>query len=136
MSSDSIALVTSFLANGPFAVVGASANPLKYGNKVLRCYQQHKLEVYPVNPKADRIEGLKSYSSLSNLPRKVKSISIITPPEITEKIVLEAIKVGVKHIWMQPGAESDEAIRRVKEAGLELIAGGPCILVTLGFKES
>lgn len=128
-------LVASFLANGPFAVIGASTDKTKYGNKVLRCYQQHSLEVYPVNPKADRIEGLQAYASLSQLPRKVKSISIITPPEITEHVVTEAIKAGVKHIWIQPGAESPEAIHKVREAGLELIAEGPCILVALGYKE-
>ncbi len=135
MNPDFKTQLNTFVSSGPFAVVGASANREKYGNKVLRCYQQHSMEVYPVNPKADRLEGLQAYPSLAELPRRVRSISIITPPEVTEKVVQEAIRAGVKNIWMQPGSESPAAIQAAKAAGLELIAHGPCILVALGFQE-
>lgn len=135
MNPDFKTQLNAFVSSGPFAVVGASADREKYGNKVLRCYQQHQMEVYPVNPKADRLEGLQAYASLAELPRRARSISIITPPEVTEKVVQEAIRAGVKNIWMQPGSESPAAVQAVKAAGLELIAHGPCILVALGFKD-
>ena len=61
--------------------------------------------------------------------------SIITPPTVTERIVQDAIAAGVKHLWMQPGAESQNAVDRAREAGLNVIAGGPCLLVVLGFRE-
>lgn len=127
--------IRAFLAAGPFAVVGASSNREKYGNKVLRCYQQHGLEVFPINPRAMEIEGLKAYPSLESLPKKVRGLSIITPPKITESVVQDAIHAGVKHLWMQPGAESPEAIALARAAGLEVIAGGPCLLVVLGYRE-
>jgi len=72
---------------------------------------------------------------LEALPKQVIGISVITPPKITESVVQEAIRAGVKHIWMQPGAESPAAIAAAEAAGLEVIAGGPCLLVVLGYHE-
>ena len=127
--------IQSFLASGPYAVVGASVDRSKYGNKVLRCYQQHGREVYPINARAEEVEGLKAYPSLAALPVPVKAIAVITPPAITEQVVRDAAAAGVTHIWMQPGAESDEAIRLAEAAGMAVIAGGPCLLVVLGYHE-
>lgn len=135
MSTSIQAKVEAFLAAGPWAVVGASSDRDKYGNKVLRCYQQHGMEVFPINPRADEIEGLKAYPSLSALPKRVTGISVITPPKITEQVVKEAIAAGVKSIWMQPGAESQAAVREAEAAGLEVIANGACILVVIGYRE-
>ena len=127
--------IQSFLSSGPFAVVGASTDRSKYGNKVLRCYMQHGHEVYPINPKAAEVEGLKAYPSLAALPVKVKAISVITPPAATEQVVREAVAAGVTHIWMQPGAESQEAIRTAEAQGMSVIADGPCLLVMLGYHD-
>jgi predicted CoA-binding protein len=127
--------IEQFLQSSAFAVVGASSNRAKYGNKVLRCYLQHGKTVYPVNPQDELIEGLPVQHSISDLPDEVDSISIITPPEVTEKIVAAAIQKGIKNIWMQPGAESDAAIQNGKVHGLNIIARGPCILVYMGFHE-
>ena len=127
--------IESFLAEGPYAVVGASTDRDKYGNKVLRCYQQHGKEVYPINPRADEVEGLRAYPSLGSLPVRPKAISVITPPAITEQVVREAAAAGVAHIWMQPGAESEAAIRTAESLGMSVIAGGPCLLVVLGYRE-
>ena len=128
--------IAAFLHSGPFAVVGASVDRSKYGNKVLRCYQQHGKEVSPINPRATEVEGLRAYPSLGSLPVKPKAISVITPPAITERVVLEAAAAGVTHLWMQPGAESEAAIRTAESLGMSVIAGGPCILVVLGYRES
>ena len=127
--------IQSFLAAGPFAVVGASTDRSKYGNKVLRCYQQHGKEVYPINPKALEVEGLRAYPTLAALPMPVPAISIITPPPATEQVVREAAAAGVTHVWMQPGAESPEAIRTAEALGLSVIANGPCLLVVMGYHE-
>src|SRR5690348_4126259 len=127
--------IQAFMASGPYAVVGASANRDKYGNKVLRAYQQHGQEVYPINPRADEIEGLKAYASLAAVPVRLRAVSIITPPKITEQVVKEAAAAGVKLVWMQPGAESPEAIQTAEDLGLEVIAGGPCYLVLAHYHE-
>jgi predicted CoA-binding protein len=127
--------ISEFLAGSTYAVVGASNDRWKYGNKVLRCYMQHGLKAIPVNPNAKVVEGLAAVADLASLPEPVHGVSIITPPEITEQIVEDAAKAGITRLWMQPGAESDRAIERAKELGLSVISGGPCLLVALGFRE-
>lgn len=135
MEPESTKLVKQFLAQDSYAVVGASVDRSKFGNKILRCYLQHKKKVYPIHPKEKMIEGVPAFPSLSQLPEKVDRISVVTPPSITEQIVEEAAKVGVKFIWMQPGAESEKAIQRARELGMTVIAEGPCLLVALGFRD-
>jgi len=117
-------------------VVGASRDRAKYGNKVLRCYQQHDRAVFPINPHAEEIEGLHAYPDLASVPEAIHGISVITPPHVTESIVDQAGDLGIKHIWMQPGSESDTAISRARELGMNVIAAGPCLLVVLGYRES
>ena len=124
-----------FLTQKRFAVVGASTDRTKYGNKVLRCYLQHGRDVVPVNPKDATVEGLAAVKSLSEIQPPVDAVSVITPPKVTEAVVEEAGKLGIKHLWMQPGAESDAAIARARALGMNVIAGGPCVLVVLGFRE-
>ena len=127
--------IEKFLSGKRFAVVGASQDRTKYGNKVFRVYQQNRYDAVPVNPKADEVEGLQAYPDLSSIPGTIDGVSIITPPAVTERVVQEAIQKGIKHIWMQPGAESDAAVQAAKEAGANVIAGGPCILVSLRFRD-
>jgi predicted CoA-binding protein len=124
-----------FLAGDRFAVVGASTDRSKYGNKVLRSYLQNGRTVYPVNPKAAEVEGLKAYPDLRSLPESVHGISIITPPAITEQVVNEALALGIRHIWMQPGAESDAAVEAARAAGANVIPGDACVLVVQGYTE-
>jgi predicted CoA-binding protein len=136
MSADVAERIRAFLAQGPWAVVGATTVRAKYGNKVLRCYlQNEKSPVYPVNPRGGEIEGLAAYPTLADLPEPARAISVITPPAITEGIVAEAAAHGIRHLWMQPGAESPYALALAEQHGLECIAGGPCILVVLGYRE-
>jgi len=128
--------IEAFLDGSPHAVVGASRDRAKYGNKVLRAYQQHGRPVFPVNPHASEVENVPAYASLAALPETVHGISVITPPDVTELIVEQAGKLGIQHIWMQPGSESDVAVSRAEELGMNLIAGGPCLLVVLGYREA
>ena len=126
--------IETFLAAKTFGVAGASPDREKYGNKVLRTYLQHGRSVVPIHPSQPEVEGEKAYRSIDEAP-EIESLSIITPPPVTEAIVDQAIQAGVKHLWMQPGAESDAAIERARQAGLTVIAGGPCLLVVLGFRD-
>jgi len=129
------AMITEFLAGSRFAVVGASNDRSKYGNKVLRCYQQAGHEIVAVHPSLTEVEGAPCVRNLAALPHAVHGVSIITPPPVTERIVEDAHAAGITRLWMQPGAESPDAIARCEELGIDLIAGGPCILVELGFRD-
>jgi predicted CoA-binding protein len=124
--------IEQFLASRAFAVIGASNNREKFGNKVLRCYISHKRVVYPIHPIEKEVEHIKCLKSVAELPETVESISIVTPPLLTEKIIGQAITKGIKNIWMQPGASSQAAIEKCIKNGINVIADGPCILVELG----
>ena len=127
--------IAEFLAAPAFGVAGASKNRAKYGNKVLRCYQLNGRTVVPVNPVEAEIEGLACVKSVSELPAEVQSLSIITPPQVTDQVVEQAITKGIRNIWMQPGAQSAAAIAACEQAGINIIADGSCVLVVLGYRE-
>mmetsp|Transcript_6891 Transcript_6891/g.17630 ORF Transcript_6891/g.17630 Transcript_6891/m.17630 type:complete len:141 (-) Transcript_6891:1691-2113(-) len=129
----SVPLTAQFLRECKrFAVVGASADRSKFGNKVLRAYADAGLEVVPVHPKLDEIEGL-AVKQLEDLENPAEwGISIVTPPAISAKVLEKAHGLGFRWFWFQPGAENAE----VKElaAGMEdshVLAGGPCVLVSI-----
>lgn len=127
--------IDRFLASAAFGVVGASSNRQKYGNRVLRCYLQNGRQAVPVNPNEAEIEGVPCVGSIGELPASVKSISMITPPAVTEKLVPQAIAHGIENIWMQPGAESAGAVALCRDKGINVIADGRCILVQLGYHD-
>jgi predicted CoA-binding protein len=129
------ARIARFLESPAYGVAGASPHRHKYGNKVLRCYQQAGRRAIPVNPNESEVEGVACVASVLDLPAEVRSLSIITPPRVTERIVGQAIEKGIRHVWMQPGAESPAAIEACERAGLDVIADGSCLLVVLGFRE-
>ncbi|HYF14767.1 MAG TPA: CoA-binding protein [Phycisphaerales bacterium] len=129
------ARIAEFLNGSPFAVVGASSRRHKYGNMVLRAYMQAGREAIPVNPIEEVIVGVRAYKTLGGIPGGVHGVSFITPPAITEKVMKEAVGLGIRHVWMQPGAESDAAIATARAAEMNVIAGGPCVLVVLGFTD-
>ncbi len=120
--------VNEFLSQREIAVVGASRNPAKYGNIVLKKLHSAGYLVYPVNPGASLVEGLKAYPDLTSLPESVKAAVVVVPPEISEKIAGQAIAAGFRYIWFQPGAESEAAISSLKSAGISVIHG-TCLLV-------
>lgn len=123
--------IADFLTGDVFAVAGASNDRTKFGNRVLRHYLAAGRTAFPVHPREARVENLVAYANLASLPGPVHGLSIITPPAVTEGLVREAIAAGVERIWMQPGAESPEAIEFAEAAGIVVIAGGPCVLVEL-----
>ena len=128
--------IDRFLEQEVFAVAGASENREKYGNKVVRVYLQNDKKVYPVNPKSQTIEGVEVVPDVAALPDDVRALSIVTPPPITRKVVAAALERGIRHFWMQPGAEDAEAVAMAEEAGANVIHDGSCVLVALGYTES
>jgi predicted CoA-binding protein len=127
--------IEQFLASPAFGVVGASTNRHKFGNKVLRCYLQHGRKAIPVNPNEAEIEGIPCAASISDLPADAVSISMITPPAVTLKLVPLAVEKGIRNIWMQPGAEHPDAVALCREKGVNVIADGSCLLVVMGYHE-
>ena len=123
--------IETFLNASTFAVAGASQDQSKYGNKVFRALVASGRTPYPLNPKATEVECDPAFASIANLPVVPESLSIVTPPHITREVIQQAIAAGVKNVWMQPGAEDDQACQAAREAGLNVIDDGSCILVLL-----
>ena len=112
------------------AIIGASANPEKFGNKAVRAYVQQGWTVYPVNPKEPTIEGLKVYKSVREIPGIVDEASVYLPPHLVPAVLQEIAAKGIKRVWLNPGCESDDAVERAEELGLEAVVG--CSIVGIG----
>ena len=125
-----------FLNASTFAVAGASQDRSKYGNKVFRALVASGRTVHPLNPTAPEVEGDPAFASISDQPVVPESLSIVTPPHVTREVIQQAIAAGVKNIWMQPGAEDDQACEAARQAGLNVIDDGSCILVLLSIERS
>jgi predicted CoA-binding protein len=117
-------------------VAGASRDPSKYGNRVLKALIESRRKVFPLNPTAPEVEGVRAYAAIADLPELPESLSVVTPPRVTREVVRQAIAAGVKNIWMQPGAEDDQASAEARAAGLNVIDDGSCILVSLSIERS
>ena len=123
--------IDKFLACESFAVAGASTDRSKYGNIVFRALRDSGRDTTPIHPHADFIEGSKAYPSLADAPRPPEALSIVTRPEVTRDIIGQALQLGIRYVWMQPGAEDAIASRLAREAGITVIDDGSCILVSL-----
>jgi len=118
----SVSKLSKFLSKkNKIAIIGASNNKEKWGYKIFITLKQEGYNVYPVNPKHSKIDGDICYKALSDLPFVPDFIITVVTPKITEKIVLEAHKLGAKKIWMQPGSESEKAIELCEKYGIEEI---------------
>ena len=111
-----------------FAVVGVSKESEKYGNKIYFDLKRAGYTVYPINPNADEISGNRCYSKLKNLPILPDVVDIVVPPKITEKTVKECKELGIDKIWMQPGSESEVAIRFCIENDIKVLHG-VCVML-------
>lgn len=137
-----------------FAVVGASTDRSKFGNKVLRCYKENNFKAIPINPRESTVEGIACAGSLSQLSALISSnderldgvissaevgVSIITPPAVTRKILEEGVDQGYRSFFLQPGthdATVDNYIQEITSARdpkVTVIKG--CVLVELGFPD-
>jgi len=121
------AAVDDFISQKTLAVVGVSKKKGKFGSTVYRELKAKGYRVFPVNPNIDDYEGDKCYRSLKELPEVPGGAVIVVSPKATENVVRDVAAVGINRIWLQPGAESIEAINFCKENGIDVI-NGHCIL--------
>jgi uncharacterized protein len=114
------------------AILGASADRSKFGNKAVRAFLAKEYTVYPVNPKGGEIEGLPVRHSLSDIPVDVKldRITVYLPPAVSLKMLPQIVARGCKELWLNPGSESDELVAAAEKAGLNVIQA--CSIVDIG----
>ncbi len=112
------------------AVIGASNNRKKYSNKALRAYLISGYKVYPVNPKEEIVEGIKSYKSILDIEEDIDRATLYVPPQVGIKLIDEIAKKGVKELYINPGAESDELVEKARKLGLNPILA--CSILAIG----
>ncbi len=123
--------MTTMLAAQTFAVVGASRRPQKYGFLVYRSLKDAGKTAYAVNAHADQVDGDPCYAGLDALPQVPEVAVMVVPPPATEAAVAECARLGIRHVWMQPGAESEAAVQACHAANIHVVSGGPCLMVGL-----
>jgi predicted CoA-binding protein len=127
------------MAKPTVAILGASADRAKFGNKSVRAHLKAGYEVYPVNPSGGEIEGRPVYRSLFDIPvERLDRISVYLRPEIgikvLDEVVAKAPGAAGTEIWFNPGSESPALLARAHELGLNVVAA--CSIVDLGLSPS
>lgn len=121
------AAIEAFLAERAIAVVGVSRGR-GFANNAARALRDAGYRVFPVNDQADEIAGEPCYRSLSAIPEPIGAALIVVPPDRSESPVRECIRLGIRNVWLQQGAESPEAILAAREAGLSCVER-ECVLM-------
>ncbi len=116
------------------AILGASPNRSKFGNKSLRAHVRAGWTVYPIHPTAQEVEGLEVFPTLSDLPEKPHRISIYLPPAVTRSMLPEIQAAGAEEVWLNPGAADTAVLTEAQSLGIPVIDG--CSIVDLGLSPS
>lgn len=111
-----------------FAVIGVSKDPEKYGHKIYKDLKNADFKVYPINPSISEVLDDRCYPTLKDLPIKPDVVDIVVPPKITEKIAEDCYRLGIKKVWMQPGSESEKAIKFCEDNGIDVLYN-VCVMV-------
>ena len=112
------------------AVIGASSDRRKFGNRALRAFQQQGYTVVPINPHETEVEGVKAYASVLDVPGAIDMASFYVPPDIGVRVIDEIARKGIAEVWLNPGAESDALIARARALQIQPIVA--CSIVAIG----
>ena len=122
------ASIDRFLDRTAIAIVGVSRSGKGFGNLAARALRQKGYKLYVVHPDADLINGERCYRRMADLPDTVRALLVVVPPDRAVDVVRQAAARGIRHIWLQQGAESAEVLRVCAELALDTVAG-ECILM-------
>ena len=128
MAKNSLTTIEEFIKPKKFALIGLSRDPKKFSRAVFKELTAKGFEIYPVNPNMDDVEGVKCFQQITEVPGDVKSVLFMTPKQSTAGAVEAALNHGFTHIWIQQGAETKEAVEKVKASGASLVYGA-CIMM-------
>jgi predicted CoA-binding protein len=112
------------------AVVGASSNRHKFGNRALRAFRQQGFTVVAINPNEAEVEGLKTYASVLDVPGPIDMASFYVPPEVGLRVIDQVAQKRIPEVWLNPGAESAELITRARALNIRPIVA--CSIMAIG----
>ena len=112
------------------AVIGASSNRDKFGNKALRAFAQQGYNVVPVNPHEAEVEGHKAYASVLDVPGTIDMATVYVPATVGVHVMDDLAKKGVGEVWLNPGADDDQVVARARALGLKTVIA--CSIIGIG----
>ena len=112
------------------AVIGASNNRRKFGNRAVRAFTRQGYTVVPIHPHEREVEGLKAYGSVLDVPGPIDMASFYVPPSIGEHVIEEVARKGIAEVWLNPGAESDALVARARSLSIQPIVA--CSIIAIG----
>lgn len=112
------------------AIIGASSNRAKFGNKALRAFERQGYRVIPINPTESEVEGHKAYASVLDVPGTIDMATVYVPARVGVKVMEELAQKGVGKVWLNPGADEDAVVERARALGLETIQA--CSIMGIG----
>ncbi len=112
------------------AIIGASNNRNKFGNKAVRAYQQQGYTVYPVNLTETEVEGLAAYRSIKDVPVRPDMVSVYVPPAQLLKLLPDIAAKGCDELWLNPGTESAAVLEAANSLGLNVVQA--CSILGVG----
>jgi predicted CoA-binding protein len=112
------------------AIIGASTDRAKFGNRAVRAFAQRGYTVFPVNPKESQIEGLTAFKNIAEVPARPNLISVYLPPSVLLKVLPDIAAKGCDELWLNPGTESNEVLAQAGQLKLNVIQG--CSIVGIG----
>lgn len=115
--------IKAFLAQKQLGFVGASRNPKKFGNEVLRQLISLDYSITPVHHEADAVEGIPCVQSISELPDTIEAVCLITPKDKTDQLLKQALAKGIRHIWIQQFSEGPETHNLIKDSQANVVTG-------------
>jgi len=116
--------------NKVVAVIGASSDRTKFGNKAVRAFANQGYAVVPIHPRDEQIEGLKAYKSVLDVPGAIDMATMYVAPAVGIRIIEEVAQKGIKEVWLNPGADSPELADRARELGLRTVVA--CSILGVG----
>jgi uncharacterized protein len=112
------------------AVIGASSNRRKFGNRAVRAFREQGYTVIPINPHEREVEGLTAYASVLDVPGPIDMASFYVPPAVGEQVIADVARKGIAEVWLNPGAESDQLIARAEALKIRPIVA--CSIMAIG----
>src|SRR4051812_9081424 len=112
------------------AIIGASSNRGKFGNKALRAFEHQGFTVIPINPTEAEVEGHKAYASVLDVPGPIDMATVYVPPRAGVKVMEEIAQKGIAEVWLNPGADGRDVVERARALGLKIIQA--CSIIAIG----
>jgi predicted CoA-binding protein len=112
------------------AIIGASANRAKYGNKALRAFEKQGYTVIPINPNESEVEGHKTYASVLDVPGAIDMATVYVPGDVGVRVMDDLAKKGIAEVWLNPGADEDAVVARARALGLKTVIA--CSIIGIG----